>query len=645
MSYHRHQFSDSEPLTSLSSSFMDGLLDQRDKAATVTGWTIETNGGWKRLVVASAPAAATGWNVYLLDDKRDYRDRLWFWSGSIDLVAGTTRLLYPGHKDDTLYNAATLVGGISGRPYYTRLGYVSPGGATPDNAYFDLQAGAQPIVMWARDTDGALMCACNAGGTLAVGSSISILGTLFVSPILNVRKSPTVAGTSDASIFDAVNAKNIEPHDLNNLQDGQHMEQLPPGPASYPLGPILHGNPAVPYEWTVRGVTVRQRLLDPQLRRWVSFVAPATTKVLLDDDFDWRDRYLHAVMWFSNTVNRLPGQAGDTLNGTKAAVDVEGPWEFAVYTSAGGNIDHASIEGQLVVDPSTGYLYWDNTTGTAIAFANVFLQASPRLGPRSAGLPSPRLNADPTLGKVSGILTDSVSSGLSQVVARYRMDRGLVLDGGKIAGIADQSGNGHHLRQLDPSLRAIAPITRTALNNQLCAQFTGVEYYDSVKALPASTAGYYVAIVLEPTTTSIADFAPWRHLLPLSTAGQISAKLSGDRIDAQWLPNATATPPYLASVAPGVYTTGFGWAICWRFAPSGGLLVPTASITKSSAGGTTASAAVSVSPVGAADVQSLVWRFLEGFRGYVAEILVCAATQSTTQAFATSADVVTRYGF
>ena len=641
MSYHRHQFSDAESLAAFTASFLDGLLDQRDKAASSTGWTIEANGGWRKLIVANITVAAAGWNVYVLDASRDYRDRLWFASIPVDISAGTTRLLYPGHADDSRYNLATGVGGVAGRPYYTRLGYANPPGASLDN-YFDMQGGTVPLVAWARDTDGALMVAANASGGISVGDSIAVMGMLYVSPVLNVRMSPTVPGTADAAFFDAVASGLIEPHDLNNLQDGQHMEQCPVGSSTIALGKVLRGNPPLPYEWTVRGATVRQPLLDPQLRRWVSFAAPANTVVTLDDDFDWRDRYITGVIWFSNTTDRRPGQAGDTLNGTGAVGDVE-TREIAAYTRGGMNLNFPGlIEGQLEVDTSTGVLRWNNNTATAIVGANMMLFASPRLGPRSIGLPSPRLLDDPSLGKVSGVLVDSATT-LDGVIARYRMDRGIMLDGGKVAVIADQSGNGHHLRQLDPALRATAPATRALLNSQLAIPLTGVEYYDSVKALPPSSAGYYVGMIVEPSSLAIPDFQPWELLLPLATEGQISSLISGSTIVGQWVPDAVSTPPYMFEETTA-YATSNGFALCWRFNPSSVRLVPSLFVRPAGSGGT-AGLLVSESPlgVGASDVQELVWRLFAGFRGHVAEVIICKAPQSNANAFAVSADIVSRY--
>ncbi len=641
MSYHRKQFSTAESLADLDVSFLDGLLDQRDVAMSGgPGWSSEPNGGFRVLLVGSVPVTApSGFNVFELDTTHDYRDRLWFCAAPADGSAGTTRLLYPGHAEDSRYNLATGLGATHGRPYYTANGYPDPTGPTLEN-YFNVQGALMPLLMWARDTDGALMIATYIDGPISQGDIIALMGMLYVSP--GLQEKIVRAGTASADFFDAVDGEPIEPHDLNNLQDGQHMEQSPPGDYTFALGPVARGNPPLPYEWQIRGETVRQRLLDPQLRRWVSFTAPAMTNVLLDDDFDWRDRFVNGVIWYSNTTDRRPGVAGDTLNGTNAVGDVE-TQEISAYTRNGMALNFPiGIEGLFTVDSSTGYLYWNNNTATAIVGANMMLFASPRLGPRSVGLPSPRLNTESSLGKVSGVLVDSVSA-FDSVVARYRFDRGLVVDGGKVASFADQSGNGYHMRQLDPALRAVVPEARALLNGQDALPFTGVEYYESVRALPASSAGYYIGMIVEPTTLAIPDYEPWELLLPLATEGQIESLISGGAVRGQWVPDADASPPYLHDESTQ-YASSNGFALCWRFNPSSGRLEPGLFVRPVGAAGA-ASSSVSVSATGAADVQELVWRLFHGFRGYVAEVVICAAPQGSADAFATSTDIVTRYGF
>ncbi len=245
-----------------------------------------------------------------------------------------------------------------------------------------------------------------------------------------------------------------------------------------------------------------------------------------------------------------------------------------------------------------------------------------------------------------GTLIDSANSDLTNIIARYRMDRGLVLDGGKVAVIADQSGGGYHLRQLDPSLRSIAPSARTALNSQQCIPFTGTEYYESIKALPASVNGYHIGVICEPLAAT-ATFEMWKHMLALASEGAISGVITGTQVDAQWIPNTTATPPFLRRDAGGSYASGIGLGVEWDFSVDADPTRLSPNVTVRPAGGSPSTAfLVSTSPAstGGADVQSLVWRLFEGFEGYVAEVIICDAGQAAVDDFLTSTDIVTRYG-
>ncbi len=489
------------------------------------------------------------------------------------------------------------------------------------------------------------------GSDGAVSGSVTVFG-LRVADASLAGGDPTSA-VAGPFFVDGADGDFIEPHDLNNLQDGQHVEQMP-GEGAFPLGPIVHGNPPIPYEWTVHEERVRQRLHSPQIRRFAVFEElDAGDRYVIDREADWRDRLVHGLLVFSRTTVRLPGVlAPAEFGGTFAAADIE-MRTFVGYI--GGESSEGSgvstivagglpIPGHLEVDLETGWLYWNLTDSTDdIASGSLLLFSSPRLGPRSIGLPDARaLQQDPTLGKVSRVLTDSASADLDGIVARWRMDRGIARDGGRVAAIADQTGRGHHLRQLLPSRRATLPEPRTALNGALAIGFTGAEFYETVKPLPESDAGYHVAMVLEPDDVTV-SFEPWKPLLPLAGEGQLAGRLVGTNVFGEWRASAAAEPPSMALAShPGLAPASRA-GIGWDFVRSGDLLVPQVAIQ--AAGSVSTSVLVSSSPVGAGDVQSLVWRLFEGFRGYVAEVIVCEAGQGSADAFFTSADIAARYGF
>lgn len=655
-----NRFADGDDMGSLDVSFAAQLRSQRDKlvenlqnaAAAQYNITPEPYGGFRRVVAATF--ASTGTKVFTIDDEMDWRDRMLFIVGPSSVSA--TQLLYPGNPQDAAINLGSAVGLVALACYYTGSGYADPGGVAGNN-YHKLYS-ISDVQLYAH-TSGDLRL------ELRVATTIALNVQIYVSPKMGARGS-SVGKTyvTTSTLYDAADGNKIEPHDLNNLQDAVHVGQVK-GADTIALGPVGRGDPKLPYEWTVRGATKRQRLLEPALRRYVSFTSAIDTLTLLDDSFDWRDRFVWAGGMFSITVDRRPGETNDPGNGTFSTTDAEGTY-MAGYTGSGdAGGDYTSPSDLrytlrqlgtlpttpffLYADEDTGHLYAStfDPTGSnendVVASCNLVICASPRIGPRSKGT-DPDILEDPLPGKkISGVLVDSASSDLTDIVARYRMDRGIVLDGGKVAVIADVSGNGHHLRQLDPSLRATSPRTRSALNSAVCIGTTGTEYYESVKKFPASTAGYHIGVICEPLLT-LADFEMWRLQLPLSTEGQISGPISGNIVDAQWVPNQTATPPYLERDPSGTYISGVGIGLEWDFSPSSGRLVPDVT-TRKVGGSPSTSFTVTTSPVGGADVQSLVWRLFEGFHGYIAEVIICDAGQASVDDFITSTDIVSRYGF
>jgi hypothetical protein len=644
---HRYTFSISEDLAALDAAFLADLLDQRDQAGSIAvssySWSFENFGEWRRIVCSvEAVVPATGANVYVLDDSKDYRDRMWWFAGPRPYSDDS--IVYPGHPDDDGF--WFLLGGANpaGFVYYTKSGLVDWDGSG-SSAYF-APTNRFDTRMWARDTDGALMLGVTDGTDLDPGDNVSLIGHLFVSPKLNLVGA-TVAGP--AALFDAVNGEIVEPHDLNNLQDGQHVDQLPAGGATFALGPIRQGDPPIAHEWTVRGATVRQRLTNPALRRYASFRCDEDARTVIDRAFDWRDRAFYVSAAYSLTTERRPGTAGDVYSGSFHATgtDSEG-LTMTGYTGAGGVVTlSATTYGNLYVDPDTGWLYWDMTNAgpTSDLFTmNMLILASPQLGARWPGT-NPRLIADPSLGKVESALSDSATVDCTSIVARYRMDRGIVIDGGKVAGIADLTGNGYHLRQLDPSKRCGVPETRASLNSQLALPFSGSEEYSCVKAYPASAAGYHIGMVIEAGPVA-ADIQPWRLQLPLTTEGQIRGKLlTSYKVQSEWEPNATATPDYVSRDGAVLTTPGQGLAIGWDFPIDADPARLKAQHVLRMLGVPIASGVITVSPagVGSADVQSLVAIFGESFVGYVAEIIVCTSAQAAIDDFVSSADIVSRY--
>ena len=659
-----NRFGDGDDLSALDAAFMAALRDGRDKlvgnlmgvAAAQYNVTPEPYGGFRRTLagVWAIPASASA--VYTLDDSVDWRDRMLLICSPLAITA--VAAFYPGHEDDKEANTKSASGLGQWRCYYTGSGYADPGGSPSNNCH---KLFASDDLQLYVSTGGELRIEVTS--TLGAGQ-FAMMGMVFAGPKMNARAASVgTTYVSNAALYDAADGAQVEPHDLNNVQDGVHVEQMQ-SEDSFALGPIGRGDSLLPYEWTVRGETRRQRLLEPALRRYVSGTLVADETIVLDRSFDWRDRFVWASGMFSITVDRRPGEAGDSGSGSFNQADCEAT-AFTGYTGDGDtDANHASgtepryTLRQLATLPSTpvflyagvddGYLYASTKDSSPVACLtlDLFIMASPRVGPRSKGIGPDKLETDLPAKKVVGTLVDSANTDLTNIVARYRMDRGLVLDGGKVAVIADQSGNGHHLRQLDPALRAPAPLVRVSLGQE-CIGFTGVEYYETVKALPASVAGYFVAMILEPTA-SLATFEPWSAQLPVSTEGDIVGRIVGTQVDGEWVPNATATPPFKHSQVSGTYAAGVGLGIGWNFVVDADptRLAPELSVRRVG-GSAVAGALVSTSPagVGAADVQALVWRLLEGFRGYVAEVIVCSAGQAAADDFHTSADIVSRYSF
>lgn len=508
----------------------EAVAQRSANAASVNDFDLEGH-GWRRVtMVAEVSVPASGQTVYVIDDTQDYRDRMVLLLGPFAAsgagAGAVASAIYPGHDNDTSFNnAASDIREI----YYTGSGYVTPTVAGDVN-YSRVLGSDQYVLLYARSTDGALVIASLTGNANA--TRMSFLLQLMVSPKIGER---TLYNPQVLSDFASVNSAALQPHDLNALQDPWHMSQTPPSADTLPLGKLTESNPPLALEFNVRGEHVRQPLLTPSLTRFVSLAAPADADTLVDDTQDYRDRLVSIFGVVAGTDIR-PGEVDEDKCGTFAGSSTQ--YMATGYTGDGndaaGSTDYkltsVGADGFFYARSDTGHLYY-STDGVAADYVVVMLSATPQLGPRSQLTVDTGLDIPTPLEPPNGILVDGLSEASEGLAARYRMDRGMTPVAGRIAAIADQSGNGRHLVQHDHEKRCAPPEPVLDALGTFGLPFTGVEFYEMVDAFGGDGFHLYFALRIGMASDTIL-FGPATGTLPEDPDTALAVFTSGSDVTA-----------------------------------------------------------------------------------------------------------------
>lgn len=91
--------------------------------------------------------------------------------------------------------------------------------------------------------------------------------------------------------------------------------------------------------------------------RWFSYSAANNTEVVIDDELDWRDRFLVVHVKFSNGTDIRPGSGADTSQGISSTSTQ------ALYTGPGGTAGGSTYTSLTVATSPANAIYARNTDG------------------------------------------------------------------------------------------------------------------------------------------------------------------------------------------------------------------------------------------------------------------------------------------
>lgn len=91
--------------------------------------------------------------------------------------------------------------------------------------------------------------------------------------------------------------------------------------------------------------------------RWFSFSATNNTEVVIDDELDWRDRFLVVHLKFSDGTDIRPGGGADTSQGV-ASTSMQ-----SLYTGPGGTAGGSTYTSRTVAVSPNNAIYARNTDG------------------------------------------------------------------------------------------------------------------------------------------------------------------------------------------------------------------------------------------------------------------------------------------
>lgn len=353
-------------------------------------WSSGEGGGMLSRAMLSPPMRSPGVGArvaHVLDSSVDWRNRFVLvhgagWAAGVPILPGMI-----SSEDGTTLDTLDAVDGSA-----HAFGYLGAGhgfGATSAGQWdvaVTLSSGVT-VHVFARSSDGAL-CVVAFNGAAAPPSDV-IVAALVVHATARV----TGATETTPSLSADVDGDAIRPADLNVTQDytvtgyARASDTSTSDVEGVPLGFDVRGNPPIARTYHAHAdritgyaqdegrLYVRRERSGGHARAVATLTTAAGATEVIEDSFDWRDRYLFVVR--ENTTSA--SLVGSFYSGRG---EVDGEWS----TSFPGSYAFLRVptlsDAYLVVDRDTGALKAYNGGGSPLSMT-LWIDASPVLGGRS----------------------------------------------------------------------------------------------------------------------------------------------------------------------------------------------------------------------------------------------------------------------
>lgn len=386
-----------------SKTWLEDLVDHTHfREAFLTDWGMERGGVHRVAVVTRVerPGAPPGTD-YSIDREIDWRDRLvlvaYAFEGKDNENPG-----FPGNDANILNSAAQGV-----VLWYTGLG---------DDSY-EIDLITSPVEMQLRVNPASPYDAILRITASATYTNYTATILLIATEQTSERSSPdTMPAVPYGDDGDA-----IEPIELNAAQDGAMLTQMRDADGAdveedtlvserlFPLGPAAFGTPGVPRKFEVeriRGTSggffkaglmhrnadtapyrareSRRQRVAGSLRRFAGREIADATTLIIDDDNDWRDRFIWFLgrLYKGATIDIRPGEADDDTHNAATTFDDRSGYTGSGDDGTGNHTFELDTNLLLYADEDDGSLKVKNASG-ARCVITLMIYASFPLGPRS----------------------------------------------------------------------------------------------------------------------------------------------------------------------------------------------------------------------------------------------------------------------